>query len=273
MINHINNVIESDDGLCFRISQYLHRFQKIDQNLFNSLIYNYQWFSNPLDFNDPYDCNIELDYTNTPEEIEVFIREMNDNNYNIKDERYIVKRIKSFVEKPELMALLSKQQDAKIVSKMGLCCFSERDDSLLMWSHYGDSHKGVCLSFDFREDLNFFTVPYCVDYPEKYPKVNFINDRRTAKLYRIQFATKSKEWQYEQEIRIIKDERRPPYKTDVKFKKRALSSIKFGYKSIEIEQIKIKSILEKVGGYEHVKFYKAKLKRFEFGMDYEEIFI
>lgn len=273
MISSEKNIIESDDGVCFRLNKCLHRFQRIDQNLFNSLIYNYQWFSNPKDFNDPYDCNIELDYNNTPKEIESFIREVNHNNNDLKDESYIVERTKQFIENPELMTLLSKQQDEKIVSKMGLCCFSERDDSLLMWSHYGDSHKGVCLSFDFREDLNFFTVPYCVEYPEKYPKINFINEKQNSKLYRLQFATKSKEWQYEQEIRIIKDERKPPYRHDVKFKKEALSSIKFGYKSLEIDQIKIKSILKQVGGYEHVKFCKAKLKRFEFGMEYEEIFI
>ena len=25
---------------------------------------------------------------------------------------------------------------------MGISCFSEKEDSILMWSHYADNHKG-----------------------------------------------------------------------------------------------------------------------------------
>ena len=265
--------IGSDDGVWFRMSKYLHRFQKIDDRSYNSLIYNYLWFSSPFDFNDPYDCNIELDYeNNTLQEIEKFGREVNE-GINRFSEEGLLERVNYIANNPKEISQLMRKQDKDNLSEIGICCFSEKDDSLLMWSHYSDSHKGICLSFDFEEDKVFFTTPYCVEYPEKYPVINFINDRKSLRPWRILIATKSKEWKYEQEIRIVKDERKPPCKQNIEFKKKALSSIKFGYKSLEIEQIKIKSILEKVGGYEHVKFYKAKLKRFEFGMEYEEILI
>ena len=34
-----------------------------------------------------------------------------------------------------------------------IACFSENVDSILMWSHYADSHKGFALEYDFRPTL------------------------------------------------------------------------------------------------------------------------
>lgn len=35
-----------------------------------------------------------------------------------------------------------------------IACFSESIDSILMWSHYADSHKGFALEYDFRPTLD-----------------------------------------------------------------------------------------------------------------------
>lgn len=41
----------------------------------------------------------------------------------------------------------------EIYSKHKIYCLSEVNDSLLMWSHYSDSHKGFCLEFsDYTDD-------------------------------------------------------------------------------------------------------------------------
>ena len=40
-----------------------------------------------------------------------------------------------------------------------ISCFSKRYDSILMWSHYGDKHKGICIEFD-RPDKDFIDVKY-----------------------------------------------------------------------------------------------------------------
>lgn len=34
-----------------------------------------------------------------------------------------------------------------------IACFSESIESVLMWSHYADSHKGFALEYDFRPTL------------------------------------------------------------------------------------------------------------------------
>ena len=34
-----------------------------------------------------------------------------------------------------------------------ITCFSKRNDSILMWSHYGDKHKGICFELKNNEEL------------------------------------------------------------------------------------------------------------------------
>ena len=46
-----------------------------------------------------------------------------------------------------------------------LCCFSAINDSLLMWTHYADNHKGYCIEYDLEalnEDHAFRTNLYPV---------------------------------------------------------------------------------------------------------------
>src|SRR5712664_2095644 len=37
-------------------------------------------------------------------------------------------------------------------ARNGLLCSSRNGDNLLMWSHYGASHTGICLGFDIEEN-------------------------------------------------------------------------------------------------------------------------
>lgn len=92
---------------------------------------------------------------------------------------------------------------SNVMDRIRISCFSEKFDSILMWSHYADSHMGICVGY--RLDSG-----YClknnlhsgfVDYQEgnQYNKgiKNFkglLNDT---------FYIKNKEWEYESEFRII----------------------------------------------------------------------
>jgi hypothetical protein len=81
-------------------------------------------------------------------------------------------------------------------------CLSEVCDSPLMWAHYTDSHKGICLEFDalaapfFREN-----GAAKVTYRATYPAVD-ITDPGYESL-----ITKSDVWAYEREWRIVAEER------------------------------------------------------------------
>jgi len=70
-----------------------------------------------------------------------------------------------------------------------------------MWSHYAESHTGVC--FQFSND-DFFGRALRVEYYERYPSLSLLPDGPTV-LHA--FLTKSHDWSYEDEYRIIAQER------------------------------------------------------------------
>ncbi len=39
------------------------------------------------------------------------------------------------------------------IGKYGVLCFSRCWNNILMWSHYGDRHKGICRGFDVPDEL------------------------------------------------------------------------------------------------------------------------
>lgn len=96
-------------------------------------------------------------------------------------------------------------------------CFSKRNDSILMWSHYADSHKGVCIEFESPCDPAFQEVRYS-DRKVSFDLCQamslaigcgFLNEKvKTDDPDLIRsalapFYAKSKEWGYEQEVRCV----------------------------------------------------------------------
>lgn len=99
-------------------------------------------------------------------------------------------------------------------SKARITCFSRKNDSILMWSHYADSHTGVC--FEIDEERSIFKK---VDYSSKRVNINlyevvsralaydFLNeeisysDIKFSNIMLKPLFTKSLEWSYEDEVR------------------------------------------------------------------------
>lgn len=91
----------------------------------------------------------------------------------------------------------------------GWCCFSEKNDDILMWSHYGNSHQGVCLEFDTTSS-SFFSDNkqgvIKVRYSDVYPLLELtevVASRGKVPLLRRLLGTKSSHWSYEAEWRMI----------------------------------------------------------------------
>lgn len=89
---------------------------------------------------------------------------------------------------------------AEASKRFGLICFSDNWKSPVMWAHYADKHKGVCLGFDINDDyltpiqyLEGRTL-HCFDKEAPVNSEQFIDQM----LYH-----KAQEWSYEREIRAI----------------------------------------------------------------------
>jgi len=92
---------------------------------------------------------------------------------------------------------------------VGMLCTSRSWESPVMWAHYGDRHRGVCLGFDVTE-AEVHQVRYqarklsgLLDHIGSGP---MLEEQLTAIL-----TTKFKDWEYEREWRVFArlDEREP----------------------------------------------------------------
>ncbi len=102
---------------------------------------------------------------------------------------------------------LSTQEQAEIGSTLdatGIFCLSEVNDNPLMWSHYADSHKGVCIEYSISDDRLFGCDLIPVHYAKSYPKLSSADYPDDAYIQKY-LSTKSDHWEYEREWRIIYD--------------------------------------------------------------------
>lgn len=95
-----------------------------------------------------------------------------------------------------------------------MACFSTEPASMVMWSHYADSHRGICLEYDTNkcaENCDFRPIVYA---KERYlwdflMKKLLLDDRGIDSINECQgcvelaFGWKSIEWAYEKEWRLV----------------------------------------------------------------------
>lgn len=89
--------------------------------------------------------------------------------------------------------LISQLHNSRVV------CLTPNPLNPLMWAHYTDHHRGICLGFEH----NIITT--AVRYTNDFPQVNFTTDNRNQRereLLHIMW-TKSPDWSYEDERRMI----------------------------------------------------------------------
>ncbi len=129
-----------------------------------------------------------------------------------------------------------------------------------MWAHYGDSHRGLCLKFDITADPTAFVFPFKVRYKDSYPILNHIRAAEGVSVREI-ITTKSKDWEYENEVRVMKFQDTGLHS----FKKQALVGVTFGCKASDtfIQEIKT---LASDNKFENIEFNKAYASQSKFSV-------
>lgn len=195
----------------------LYKYANINDNFtLNNLINNQLGFNRIENFNDPFDT--------TPA---AFIKKKNLINYilsvstipnNVKQEIFHLS------EKELKNIFLETIRKPIFTANKGITCFSETNDNILMWSHYSNNHKGICLGFDINEEnlddfidtakninnniFNSKTVYrlFTIKYSNNRPVLNLFNinnPTEESKQIENMLITKSNIWKYEKEHRII----------------------------------------------------------------------
>jgi Protein of unknown function (DUF2971) len=109
-------------------------------------------------------------------------------------------RTRSYLDNPSILradfAAKSAEMWALMDQTYRIYCLSTRPASPLMWSHYADHHRGVCLEFDART-LDFGSATE-VTYSATYPNFRLEDDTDLSPFY-----IKSSDWAYEEEYRLV----------------------------------------------------------------------
>ena len=205
-------------------------------------------FSSPASFNDPFDCKI---YPTIPsdEKLAKYLAAQCENVTN--DSNTIFESLRN--NSPDTIV---RKAIEKIMNEIGVKCFTPNNANILMWSHYAKSHTGICLEFDILSDPAFFVCPIKIVYSDDYPQLEYTGKNFVTKL----LQTKSKVWEYEQEVRVYK-----PQSNNYTFNPIALKSVTFGCNTSNPQQL-IDTIRNNKD-LQHVNFFQCKTNPKQFKLD------
>lgn len=157
-------------------------------------------FTCPLEFNDPFDCMPAYDLDSI------------DNLHLSRPD--LIQRVADHhgvsIEEARLIGVGNARQGvvsgdfAKgLVSTLGVFSLSRDPTNILMWSHYADHHKGFVVELRIAMDAPMHLLerfmPFPVEYRVERPVVDWASGCDVTQY----FLTKSPDWRYEQEERML----------------------------------------------------------------------
>ena len=226
---------EAMDNFCANnkkaiIPRSLYKYTAITDYSVSNLIQDKLCFNNPRCFNDPLDCwyrkeQFKIRFSDSA------IHELNSicsligidtsgENF-VSDESINNIAAKLPVEKREIFIETVKKHNANAANnaynifnhtvdkQIRITCLTENPPTqILMWSHYGDYHKGMCLEYDFtycEEEIFQMLMP--ISYVNKPLQINCIStDNSSYQECNVlsSILIKASDWAYEKEWRLIK---------------------------------------------------------------------
>ena len=130
---------------------------------------------------------------------------------NIELSRMKISRFSDLNDPFELLALNLREKKVRRTlknfkadydSQTGLVCFSGDWTNPVLWSHYANKHKGICLGFDVDE-ANLKDVEYREDLILPELQGDTIVENLNKSLRGLLIKTKYKHWEYEDERRLF----------------------------------------------------------------------
>lgn len=233
----------------------LFKYRKFDKMTIELLLNKELWFATPASLNDPFEGESSFS-----EVIEAVWR-----HYPFPE-----KELKEYKEKIENQ-----------LQTTGICSFSKTRKNQLMWSHYADEHKGICIGFNerlLRPDDSFIyplDVTYQAEYPfkeiierikyfEKIPGLNTKNNIAGDIFYSV-LGTKYSSWKYEKERRLIFQKSQA-----IKFTEKSVNSIAFGLRMTERDKLTLRKLMS---GHEwrHIRWFQAVKSKTKYALEFQEI--
>lgn len=234
--------------------EYLYKYRSDDLFTIKLLCEQRLHFSNPCDFNDPFDCRPPCSEIFTEEKILSCVT----GKYPLTADA--IKQNMPFLKQVLSVKEQIQSEVEEVLNSLYLCCMSSNANSSLMWAHYSGNHTGLCLCFDPSKGGSYIN-------PGAIKKVEYVSTREIADISNINeeniskiLTQKYKSWEYEDEVRIMKSPAQMIINGELQnqFEKSALVAIFFGLRMPQ-ERQEFYRLLCKQCGLENVKFFKMTL--------------
>jgi len=234
----------------------LYKYRPDNEHSLRLLEYQELYFSFPEDFNDPFDSRILVDYEGGEDDWRGLAESL---PISTETKQRSMELVGSVGYDSEAIKKISDEFHHK--NTFLIYCLSEIRDNVLMWSHYTNSHHGICIGFEttIQENLfcimridpklnchldsasNFFLNILKVEYQDQYPQPFKFFNGETKKLFAF-LTTKGTDWRYEEEHRIIL-----PHKDEkiIKFNKSMLKEVILGSKVKKSFKRQVLNIIKK----------------------------
>ncbi len=244
-------------------------------------------------FNDPLDCYFEFRFDDWEREglveqlMGIFISyklKLSDDltQKDHKEIQFEENRLNNLPEhdlKKELSDCSTKIVRKSLSSFLRIRCFSALNakETLnnVIFSHYGDSHKGLCYIFNTEKlvPLNsrqsLTEVRYCCKPASIEYKADSYSPEELNKIGRDMVSIKYQDWKYEKEWRLLVDAEWPhKINETMEFPPNALEGIVLGTKATKEDEERIIKLVEKRTA--KVKVFKASRIFGNFELEYED---
>jgi hypothetical protein len=218
------------------------------------------WHSAPTSFNDPFDCQIALDQRHSDAIVRSMAKLYATAYYDGQAQRKVRRKGLMNLRRNTRFTVDRAQKYVRdAMAATGLCSYGIHGDNLLMWSHYGDSHRGVCLKFDVLAHPEAYIDMMPVAYSSEYPSLRGIDE---ASIHQV-LTVKANAWAYEQEWRVF-SRSGPGAKS---FRKTALVEIILGANAAAAPVEAFIDLLDADSEYDHVEVRQAKLSKRSFALE------
>lgn len=186
----------------------LYKYCTINQNSLSVLRDSKIWFSRPDALNDPFEFRYKISMDISDEQKKEILSTCQGLSGGVR-------ALLPFAGKPSMSDLNKILNDpvafqefqhaavSSIKKRHGVFCLSTDKANILMWSHYGDEHKGMCIEFDMNIMRKAGLIAYEVQYePNEYETIYFCDNEIDQ--FRKVALHKAPCWDYEKEYRIIR---------------------------------------------------------------------
>lgn len=257
--HHRDSSVEHPTASNGTIPPTLFKYQSTKLRPLFNLLRGGVYFAHHREFNDPYDCAHTL-----------LMQPLDLNDLDeLRGEFAACAR--SVAEREDYLCMSDVQLSAKCseqfdrametfelerVSQIGIACFSEDPNNLLMWAHYAGGGSGFCLELDSSESI--IQEPRPVLYSYHRPLFDFmhfsrgIDDEQMIRL----LLLKSSDWSYEKEWRTFADHCGERF---FRYSPASLLSVRFGTEATDKAIRVVSKIARRVNP--HVRLLKAYLRR------------